>query len=351
MIERTITSTGDPLPLVSILVPSYNGAAFLREALDSLVAQVYPNIEIVLLDDASSDDTPAIAAEYGSKVSYVRQPGNLGIYDNVNVGITRARGSLIATYHADDIYLPKMVATQVAYLQAHPEVGAVFCSDIFVDAEGREYGRMVLPPDVRGEKPLDYPTVLNALLNYKNRFLVCPTAMVRASVHADVGLYRQARYRNTADLDMWLRIARSYPIAVLESHLMEYRHFHGNSSQRYHRLRTDPENYFVILDEYLTLGDNTLATPAALLNYEAHRAEDRLMAAISHYIKGELPAGRDALKKVRFTIIARAQHVQRWRLLVLAAGMWGLLRIPRMEWLAQQMLQRWHVKRPPKRSA
>lgn len=348
MTERTITDTGNPLPLVSILVPSYNGAAFLREALDSILAQTYPNLEIILLDDASTDDTPAIAVGYGSRIRYVRQPNNLGIYDNVNIGIALARGSLIATYHADDIYLPTIVEAQAAYFHAHPEVGAVFCSDIFVDAHGQEYGRLSLPQDVRGEQPLAYPVVLNALLKHKNRFLVCPTAMVRAAVHADVGVYRQARYCNTSDLEMWLRIGRRYPIAVLESHLMKYRHFHGNSSQRYHRLRTDPENTFFILDEYLAGGDRRFATPLALTNYEAHRSEDRLMAAISHYIKNELPVGRGALHKVSPATIARAAHVQRWRLLLLAAGMWGLLRLPRMEWFAQWMLQRWHVKRPPK---
>lgn len=348
MTERTATSISNPVPLVSILVPSYNGAAFLREALDSILAQTHPNIEIILLDDASTDDTPAIAAEYGSSISYVRQASNLGIYDNVNVGIARARGSLIATYHADDIYLPTIVEAQVAYLHAHPGVGAVFCSDIFVDAEGRECGRLVLPPEVRGERPLDYAAVLNNLLKYKNRFLVCPSAMIRAAVHADVGVYCQARYRNTSDVEMWLRIARKYPIAVLESHLMKYRHFHGNSSQRYHRLRTQPENFFFIVDEYLGQGDRRLATPGALVNYEAHRSEDRLMAAISHYIKDELPAGRQALREVSAAAIARSTQVQRWRLLVLIIAMWGLLRLPRVEWLAQRMFQRWHVKRPPK---
>src|SRR5947208_2986570 len=140
-------------PLVSIIMPSFNGARWLREALDSLLAQTYPNIEILLLDDASTDETPAIAAEYEGRIRVIRQPKNLGIYDNVNIGISEAKGELIATYHADDIYLPTIVSEQVAYLQAHPEVGAVFASDIFVDAEGREYGRMDLPEEVRGEAP------------------------------------------------------------------------------------------------------------------------------------------------------------------------------------------------------
>jgi glycosyltransferase involved in cell wall biosynthesis len=335
-------------PLVSILVPSFNGAPWLREALDSLLAQTYPNIEIILLDDASTDDTPAIAAEYEGRIRFIRQPRNMGIYDNVNVGIAEAKGELVATYHADDIYLPTIVEEQVAYLQAHPEVGAVFASDIMVDADGREYGRIRLPEEVRGEQPLPYPVVLNTLLSYKNNFLVCPTAMVRAAVHRDVGVYRQDRYRNTSDLEMWLRIARRYPIAVLESHLMKYRHFHGNSSQRYHRLRTDVENYFLIMDEYLAEGDRELATPEALVSYEAHRSKDRLWAAMSHYIKGEPVEGRRALGQVRLGPIARSPHVQK-RLLAIAALLWLALRLPRSEWLAERMRQRWHVKRPPRR--
>jgi glycosyltransferase involved in cell wall biosynthesis len=339
------------MPLVSILVPAYNASRFMREALESLLAQTYRNIEIILLDDASTDTTPEIAGEYADRITYVRQPRNLGIYDNVNIGIARARGDLIATYHADDIYLPTIVETQVAYLDAHPEVGAVFCPAIFVDAESLEYSRMPLPSEIRGEKPLDFPTVLNTLLTYKNRFLICPTAMVRASVHREVGGYLQARYRNTSDLEMWLRIARRYPIAVLESHLIKYRHFHDNSSKRYHHLRTTPENFFLILDEALASGDRVLAIRQALVSYEAHRSEDRLMAAISHYIKSELSDGRRALSEVQIGAILRAPQLKRWRLLGLAAGMWVLLRVVRIEILARAMHNRWHTRRSPARRA
>lgn len=342
-------------PLVSILVPSYNGARYLRQALDSLLAQTYPRIEIILLDDASSDETPEIAAEYAGRVGYVRQPLNLGQFGNVNDGIARARGELISVFHADDIYLSTIVEAEVAYLQAHPEVGAVFCCDIFVDADGCEYGRLTLPPDLRGERPMDYGAVLNALLTYKNRFLVCPTAMVRASVYRDVGVYRHerdARGTDVAfDLEMWLRIARRYPLAVLESHLMRYRHFHGNASQMYQRLRTAPENFFVIVDDYLASGGREQVTAKALMSYEAHRSEDRLMAAISHYIKGDLADGRRALSEARLGAIARTRTVRRGRLLALAAGLWGLLRLPRLEPIARAMYERWHVKHPPARTA
>jgi len=332
---------------VSILVPAYNAEAHLREALDSILAQTYRHIEVVLLDDASTDRTPEIAAEYAGRIQYARQPKNKGIFGNVNDGIARARGDLLAVYHSDDVYLPTMVEEQVAYLKQHPEVGAVFCSDIFIDAKGREYGRLSLPREVRGEQPLDYETVLNAVLTYKNRFLVCPTAMVRASVQHDAGAYRQDRYGIAADLEMWLRIARRHPLAVLESHLIRYRHFHGNATQQYFHLRTTPENQFVVLDDYLAEGGHALATPAALVSYEAHRSEDRLMAAIAHYIKGELPQGRLALRDVQLGAIVRSPQVQRWRLLVLFAGLWGLLRLPRAELVAKRMYDRWHVKRSP----
>lgn len=348
-----MTALGQPAdghskPLVSILVPTYNGARFLRQAIDSILAQTYADLEVILLDDASTDETAEIAAAYADRVQYVRQPANLGIYANVNDGLGRARGEFVATYHADDIYLPTIVEAQVAYFEAHPEVGAVFCSDIFVDAEGREYGRLALPREVRGEQPLAHATVVNALLRYKNRFLVCPTAMVRASVYREVGRYDQSRFRNTADLEMWLRISRRYRLAVLESHLMKYRHFHNSSSQRYHRLRTTPENYFGILDAYLETGDRPLATPAALVSYEAHRSEDRLMAAISHYVKGDRTEGRRALGEVRLESIASSPEIQRWRLMAIFVGLWVLLRLPRFEPAARLMYQRWHVKRPPR---
>ena len=175
--------------------------------------------------------------------------------------------------------------------------------------------------------------------------------MVRASVHRNVGLYNQRQYRNTSDLEMWLRIARRYPIAILESHLMKYRHFHGSSAQRYHRLRTEPENFFNILDEYLAAGDRALATPQSLVNYEAHRLQDRLMNAISCYIKGQMSEGQRAMRDVQLSSILRATQVQKWRLLVLAIGMWLLLRMPRVETIANLMHERWHIKRRPQRTS
>lgn len=340
-------SPGGRRPLVSIVVPVFNGAKYLRESLDSIVAQTYPDIEILVMDDASTDETPEIIASYGARVKCFRQPSNLSIYENANVGIARARGEFVAVYHADDVYVPTIVERQCACLERHPEVGAVFCKDIFIDAEGHEVARLRLPPEVSGGRPLSYTVVLNALLTHKNPFLRCPSAMVRAAVHRDVGMYRSTEFLNTSDLEMWLRIARKYPLVIVDEHLFRYRFGHGQSSQRYHYLRTDQNRYFRIMDLYLAEGGRELATAEAIAAYEAHRAEDRLTRSVNHYILGQRPEARDLLGRVRAGQIAGSPRVQRWRLLVLFALLLVLVRLPRLSFMAGLFHRRWQSKRVP----
>jgi glycosyltransferase involved in cell wall biosynthesis len=334
-------------PLVSIVVPVYNGASYLRESLDSLLRQSYTPVEILVWDDASTDETPAIIASYGDRVRAFRQPANRGIYANANDGITVARGEFIAVYHADDVYHPRIVEREVAFLLEHPQAGAVFCLDVFVDADNREYGRLELPPHLKGRPVLDYAAVLDGLLRYKNRFLMCPGAMVRAAAYREVGRYDQERFRNTADLEMWLRIARRRPLGLLEEYLFRYRHFPGQSSRRYHTLRTTPENFFGIVDLYLAEDGRALVSAAALACYEGHRAEDRLKIAVSHYIRGERAASRAALGAIAVGTIRRGRTLQRWRLVVLLLAFRLLARVPRVAPVAELFRRRWFEKRSP----
>jgi len=291
------------------------------------------------MDDASTDDTPEILASYGERVRTVRQPHTRGIYGNVNDGIARARGAYVAVYHADDLYDPEIVAEQVAFLESHPQTGAVFCKDVMIDPQGREEGRLVLPPEVRGERELDFPAVLNALLRHKNAFLMCPSAMVRAEVYREVGPYRDAEFRNTADLDMWLRIARRAKIAVLDRFLFRYRFGHGNSAQRYHQSRIEPERFFTIMDSYLEAGGRALATPQALAAYEAHRAEDQLMRCLNAYVLDRRDEARAILAELRLANLLGSGAVARGRLSVLYGLLAGALRLPRFAPLAE--LLRW----------
>jgi glycosyltransferase involved in cell wall biosynthesis len=326
-------------PLVSIVVPVLDGERHLRESLDSIVRQTYPRTEILLMDDGSSDATPAIATSFGERVGYRRQPTRRGIYANANDGIALAGGELIAVYHADDVYEPEIVEREVAYLERHPEVGAVFAKDIFVDADGRPFGRLELPAAVAGGQPLDYGTLLETLLRHKNNFLRCPSSMVRASVYRELGGYDQERFKNTSDLEMWLRIARRHRIGIVDEHLFRYRRGHGSSSERYHSLRAEPERFFVIMDRELEQGGRALVSASALAAYEGHRAEDQLKLAASKYVLGERPAGRAAIAGASARTILRSGHPRRARLLALLAIVRCLVALPRLR-LAAALLRR-----------
>lgn len=328
--------------LVSVVLPVLNGERFLPASLDSILAQTHRPLEVIVLDDGSTDATPEIIASYGELVRYVRQPETRGIYGNANDGIGLATGEVIGVFHADDVYLPEMVEREAAFLEAHPEVGAVFCTDAFIDGEGREIGGLVLPRGLRGGGVLDYGTVLNGLLTHKNRFLRCPTALVRRSVYEDVGLYRDEEFKNTSDLEMWLRIARSYPLGLLDERLMLYRRGHGSSSERYHRARVDQERFFAILDRELAAGGRAAATASALRSYEGHRDHDRVMRSVSLYVLGDRCAAQSTLRYVRLRRLAAGVGVQRWRMAALAVALRLLVRIPHSRGVAATFARRWH---------
>jgi hypothetical protein len=305
-----------PPPLVSVVVPVLDGERFLAEALDSILGQTYPRLEVLVMDDGSSDRTGAVAKSYGKRIAYHRQRRTKGIYANANDGIALAHGELIAIYHADDVYEREIVEREVAYMSAHPDVGAVFAADTFIDAAGQSLGSLVLPREVAGGRPLDYRALLEALLRHKNAFLRCPSAMVRAAVYDEVGCYDQDRFRNTADVEMWLRIARRHRLGVIDEHLWRYRRGHGSSSERYHALRTEPERFFRIIDRELDLGGRGVVSAAALTAYEVHRAEDQLKIAASHYILGRRDAGRAALADTSLRRIVTGPHPRRLHLTV-----------------------------------
>jgi hypothetical protein len=280
-------------------------------------------------------------------VRSLHQPTTRGIYGNANDGIALARGEFVGVFHADDVYLPEMVEREVGWLLAHPDAGAVYCAVIFMMRDGTEFDRQKFPTEVRGNEPLDYRTVLNTLLKRKNTFLGCPTALVRAEVYRALGGYRDDEFKNTSDLEMWLRIARRYSLGVLEDQLVRYRRGHGSSSERYHRLRTEPSRQFLILDRELDLeGGRAVATADALKAFEAHRAVDTVLRAVNHYILGACEDARSVLHEAPLRSLAASPYIQRGRMLALALGLHVLLRLPRMSVVAQLFERRWHGRAP-----
>ena len=135
--------------LVSIVVPVYNGAAFLADCLDSLVAQDYPAVEIVVVDDGSTDGSAEIA-ERNAWARVLRREHE-GLAHTRNAGVAASSASLIAFCDADDLYLPQKIRVQVEYLEAHPDVDLVLCRQDTRFEDGAEHPDWLVPDQVRGD--------------------------------------------------------------------------------------------------------------------------------------------------------------------------------------------------------
>src|SRR5262245_58457673 len=111
-------------PLVSVIIPSYNYGCYVQQAVDSALSQSYPNQEVIVVDDGSTDDTEVRLAAYGKRIRYIHQK-NQGLSEARNTGIREARGEFLAFLDSDDAFHPKKTELQMAYLMAHPEVSLV----------------------------------------------------------------------------------------------------------------------------------------------------------------------------------------------------------------------------------
>lgn len=330
--------------LVSVVVPVFNGEAFLRESLESIVGQTYPSIEVIVMDDASSDSSAEIAAEIAARDPRLRvhsQDTNLGQFANVNAGLHRVGGEFVAVYHADDVYLPEIVEREVAFFDANPEAGAVFASARLIDSDGREFGRLNPPPEIGRCDLLAYPIVLNAVLRHSSVFLPTPSALVRRRVYQEVGPYAE-NYGIRGDVDMWLRIASRHPVGLIREHLFRYRVGTHNESRRFARARSELDPTFAVIDGRLADGDLRLAEPGALDAYESSRAADLLVAAGNAYALDRRDELRALLRRVRPARLAR-RRVQRWRLLVLYVALQLLARLPHSRAVGRLLRRRWHT--------
>jgi glycosyltransferase involved in cell wall biosynthesis len=133
--------------IVSVIIPAFNGARYLSEAVNSAINQTFSPFEVIVVDDGSTDDTPGVAASFGSSIHYDRQ-SHKGISATLNRGIQLARGELFGFLDADDVWLPDKLEKQVAVLQAQPELDMVFGYSLFFaspDLDAEAARRLYIP--------------------------------------------------------------------------------------------------------------------------------------------------------------------------------------------------------------
>jgi glycosyltransferase involved in cell wall biosynthesis len=201
-------------PRISVVIPAYNAAPYIGAAIDSILNQTYKDLEIIVVDDGSVDNTAAVLRAYDGKIRYVLQK-NGGASSARNNGIRIARGELIAFLDADDTWLPEKLELQTRFLSAHTEAALVFGDlELVVD------GQVVEPSYLALKKHAWWSTQEGVLVKDAfARLLVenvvsTSTTMISSRALQQVGPFDED-LPTAEDLDLWLRIAAIFPIGCV----------------------------------------------------------------------------------------------------------------------------------------
>jgi len=209
-------------PLISVILPVFNAAPYVAEAIQSILAQTCENFELLIVDDASDDESGSIIRLFSdSRIVRLDNEVNRGLSFSLNRGMRHARGVFLARMDADDISLPDRFARQVDYLQKHPDV-AVCGSWMETFGDGGETVWKV---------PEHHDAIVSRLVF--ESALCHPTVMVRRSLLVDAGLEYSEEYRLAQDFELWSRCFRSLRFANIQEVLLRYRlHGHNRDAAR-----------------------------------------------------------------------------------------------------------------------
>jgi len=262
-------------PAVSVIMNCLNAEPYLREAMDSVTAQTYPDWEIIFWDNASKDGSGAIAKSYDTRVQYFRTATTVPLGEARNLAIAEAKGRYLAILDCDDIWLPEKLERQVALLEHDPSLGLVFSDCHFMDASGIFRGTFFqrVPP------PAGDPYL--ALLTGPN-FIPGPTVVMRADAVRKVGAYNPA-FRYVESYELFVRLARAYRVAHLDEPLARYRIHGANQAGAGHAGMTR-ELMQVIQAEAMQIGSpGNWATTKRLLALRGKLVLQSLKSAIGRW--------------------------------------------------------------------
>jgi glycosyltransferase involved in cell wall biosynthesis len=208
--------------LVSVIIPTYNRKAYVCQAIDSALDQTYPDVEVMVVDDGSTDGTgEVVQARYGDRIRYIYQ-SNQGEAAARNSAIRHSRGDLIALLDSDDLWKPDKLAKQVALLERRPEVGLVSCHAQAIDADGNLIGTGVMKPDA----VLDSISLERLIFNSP---LIIATVIVRRECLEQVGLFwEDIDYGE--DRGFCLRVAAIYQVGFVPETLVLIRRHRDNQT-------------------------------------------------------------------------------------------------------------------------
>lgn len=313
-------------PLVSVIMPAYNTAHYIREAIDSVLEQDYPNKELIVIDDGSTDGTVEVLRSYGDRITLLTQR-NQGSAVARNAGLAAARGEYVAFLDSDDVWLAGKLRLQIDHLQRHPDIGMVYTrwSVWKPGADG------VFPPlaslgHVREDGPADEPMpdlvpersgwLYNRLLF--SSLLHTITVLARREFVDRVGRF-DPELKRGQDYDFWIRASRLTEIHQLDRVLALYR-VHGDGCAK----KWPHVNYEkVVVQKALTRWglegpDGTRTAPGAV---RRRLADACFSFGYHHYWEG---SPRLAVQAFGEALARRPWHPNSWRYFVMSLVKTGL---------------------------
>lgn len=217
------------LPTLTVVTAAYNQGIFLRDTIESVLSQDYPNIEFVVLDDGSTDETPQILAEYGDRFQWESQE-NMGQTPTISKGWAMTSGEIITWLNSDDTFYDSgSVRIGMEYLMERPDVGVVFGDSMYTRADGTEIGPT---------RPIVNFTYKKMVVTCEN-FISQPSSFIRREVLKIAGGL-DPKYYYFMDWDFWLRVGIFYKIEHIDEILSTYR-LHSDSKTVAQQKRVAPE--------------------------------------------------------------------------------------------------------------
>ncbi len=252
---QEITPMVGTKPKVSVILTSFNHGKYIRDSIDSILSQTFTEFELIIWDDASSDDSWEIICSYGDpRIRAYRNDETRRYVANRAIQEV-ACGEFIAIHHSDDVWEKDKLARQVTFLEENPEVGAVFCRTHVID----ETGELLEDAGHYYATIFDQPNRtrfqwLNFFFYHANA-LCHPSILIRKKCYEDCGVYRRG-LGQLPDLEMWIRLCFKYEIHVLPEKLVRFRvrsneaNASGNRPETQARTATE---FHLILENYLQI--------------------------------------------------------------------------------------------------
>ena len=251
------------MPRVSIIIPSYNHARFVGEAMESVIRQSYEDLELIVIDDGSTDGTSEVARSIADpRISVIACPKNRGAAVVVNEALGRAKGEYVSILSSDDFFLPGKLEKQVRFLDENQQIGAVFGLPQFVDENSKPFWNPSHPFANRFTSENRGRHEWLRHFFYSGNCLCHPTILIRRACYEAVGAF-DPLLMQLPDLDLWVRLSSRYEIHILPEKLTAFRVLadeQNTSAPTQEKAARHAWETLAVLRHYASLPDQDLRT-------------------------------------------------------------------------------------------